>query len=179
MSDEFVLQIQTIRQQARKHLDQGPITSDYGADRGRVIEVLNEVLASEIVCVLRYLRHYYMADGIDGESVKAEFLEHANDERDHADRAAKRIVQLGGEPDLNPNVLAKRSHTEYKEGGTLAEMIEEDLVAERIAVASYQEIIRWLGDGDPTSRRIMEGLLSDEEKHADDLRSLLVRIRRN
>jgi bacterioferritin len=179
MSDEFVLQIQTIREQARKHLDQGPITSDYGADRGRVIEVLNEVLATEIVCVLRYLRHYYMADGIDGESVKAEFLEHANDERDHADRAAKRIVQLGGEPDLNPNVLAKRSHTEYTEGRTLAEMIEEDLVAERIAVASYQEIIRWLGDGDPTSRRIMEGLLSDEEEHADDLRSLLVRIRRN
>lgn len=176
MTDEFVLQIETIREQARKHIDQGPITSDYGADRERVIKVFNEVLATEIVCVLRYMRHFYMADGIDGESVKAEFLEHANDERDHADRAAKRIVQLGGEPDLNPAVLAKRSHTEYSEGQTLAQMIEEDLVAERIAVASYQEIIRWLGDGDPTSRRVMEGLLADEEEHADDLRSLLARV---
>jgi bacterioferritin len=179
MSDDFVLQIKTIREQARKHLDQGPITSEYGADRDRVIKVFNEVLATEIVCVLRYMRHYYMADGIDGESVKQEFLGHANDERDHADRAAKRIVQLGGEPDLNPAVLAKRSHTEYAEGHTLTEMLEEDLVAERIAVASYQEIIRWLGDGDPTSRRVMEGLLSDEEEHADDLRSLLARISRS
>lgn len=178
MPDDFVLQIETIRKQARQHIDQGPITSEYGADRTRVIKVLNEVLATEIVCVLRYMRHYYMADGIEGESVKAEFLEHANDERDHADRAAKRIVQLGGEPDLNPTVLAKRSHTEYAEGNTLAEMIEEDLVAERIAVASYQEIIRWLGDGDPTSRRVMEGLLADEEDHADDLRSLMARVSR-
>ncbi|HEY6538471.1 MAG TPA: ferritin-like domain-containing protein, partial [Candidatus Dormibacteraeota bacterium] len=142
----------------------------------RVIKVLNEVLATEIVCVLRYMRHYYMAEGIDGETVKAEFLEHANDERGHADLAATRIVQLGGEPDLNPEILGKRSHTEYAEGTTLAEMIKEDLVAERIAVASYQEIIRWLGDGDPTTRRVMEGLLADEEDHADDLRSLLAKV---
>ena len=173
MSNDFVMRIDTIRKQARQHIDQGPITSSYGADRERVIKVLNEVLATEIVCVLRYMRHYYVADGLQAEPVKQEFLEHANSERDHADRAAKRIVQLGGEPDLNPAVLAQRSHTEYAVGQSLADMIKEDLVAERIAVASYQEIVRWLGDGDPTSRRMMEGLLADEEEHADDLRSLL------
>ncbi|MGH7640604.1 MAG: ferritin-like domain-containing protein [Candidatus Dormibacteria bacterium] len=176
MSADFVLQIESIRDQARHHIEDGPITDSYGADRDRVVKVLNEVLATEIVCVLRYMRHYYAADGIDGEAVKAEFLEHANEERDHADRAAKRIVQLGGEPDLNPAVLAKRSHTEYAEGTTLADMIQEDLVAERIAIASYQEIVRWLGDGDPTTRRVMEGLLADEEEHADDLRDLLARV---
>jgi bacterioferritin len=176
MSGDFVLQIDTIREQARVHMDQGPITSAYGADRERVIKVLNEVLATEIVCVLRYMRHYYMADGIQGETVKAEFLENANEERSHADRAARRIVQLGGEPDLNPAVLAKRSHTEYAEGQSLMDMMEEDLVAERIAIASYQEIVRWLGDADPTTRRVMEGLLADEEEHADELRSLMAKI---
>jgi bacterioferritin len=176
MKGDFVMRIETIRKQARQHIDQGPITSAYGADKDRVIQVLNEVLATELVCVLRYLRHYYMAEGIDGDSVKATFLEHANEERDHADQAATRIVQLGGEPDLNPEVLGKRSHTEYQEGATLVDMIKEDLVAERIAVASYQEIIRWLGDGDPTTRRVMEGLLADEEEHADDLRSLLAKM---
>ncbi|MGH7665751.1 MAG: ferritin-like domain-containing protein [Candidatus Dormibacteria bacterium] len=178
MSGDFVLQIETIRSQAREHIEEGPITSAYGADRVRVVQVLNEVLATEIVCVLRYMRHYYMAEGIDGEAVKREFLEHANEERDHADRAATRIVQLGGEPDLNPAVLAKRSHTQYTEGNSLVDMIKEDLVAERIAVATYQEIIRWLGDGDPTTRRVMEGLLADEEEHADDLRDLLARVPR-
>jgi len=176
MSGDFVLQIDTIREQARVHMDQGPITSAYGADRDRVIKVLNEVLATEIVCVLRYMRHYYVAEGIDGETVKDEFLENANEERSHADRAARRIVQLGGEPDLNPAVLAKRSHTEYAEGQSLMDMMKEDLVAERIAIASYQEIIRWLGEADPTTRRVMEGLLSDEEEHADELRSLMAKI---
>ncbi|MGH7643117.1 MAG: ferritin-like domain-containing protein [Candidatus Dormibacteria bacterium] len=178
MAGDFVLRIEAIRKQARQHIDQGPITEDYGQDRDRVVNVLNEVLATEIVCILRYMRHYYVADGIDGESVKDEFLEHAREEADHADRAAKRIVQLGGEPDLNPAILAKRSHTEYAEGGGLAGMLEEDLVAERIAVASYREIVRWLGDGDPTTRVVMEGLLADEEEHADDLRSLLARVDR-
>ncbi len=176
MPGDFSLQIDTIRKQAREHIEQGPITSDYGQDKERVVKVLNEVLATEIVCVLRYMRHYYVADGIDGESIKGEFLEHAREEADHADRAAKRIVQLGGEPDLNPKVLAKRSHTEYTEGRNLTTMLQEDLVAERIAVSSYREIVRWLGDGDPTSRRVMEGLLADEEEHADDLRSLLARV---
>ncbi|MGC1185398.1 MAG: ferritin-like domain-containing protein, partial [Candidatus Dormiibacterota bacterium] len=173
MKGDFVMRIETVRKQAREHIDEGPITSSYGADKERVIKVLNEVLATELVCVLRYLRHYYMAEGIDGDSVKATFLEYSNEERDHADRAATRIVQLGGEPDFNPDVLGKRAHTQYKQGTSLVDMIKEDLVAERIAISSYQEIVRWLGDGDPTTRRVIEGLLADEEEHADDLRSLL------
>ncbi|MGC1185680.1 MAG: ferritin-like domain-containing protein, partial [Candidatus Dormiibacterota bacterium] len=173
MKSDFVMRIETVRKQAREHIDEGPITSSYGADKERVIKVLNDVLATELVCVLRYLRHYYMAEGIDGDSVKATFLEYSNEERDHADRAATRIVQLGGEPDFNPDVLGKRAHTQYKQGTSLVDMIKEDLVAERIAISSYQEIVRWLGDGDPTTRRVIEGLLADEEEHADDLRSLL------
>jgi bacterioferritin len=136
MGGDFVLGIETIPRQAREHIDEGPITSSYGADRDRVIKVLNEVLATELVCVLRNMRHDYRAEGIDrGGSVKAEFLEHANEERDHADRAAIRIVQLGGQPNLNPALLAKRSHIEYAEGQSLVDMIKEDLIAERIAVA--------------------------------------------
>lgn len=176
MSGEFVMRIETIRKQAREHIDEGPITSSYGADKERVIKVLNEVLATELVCVLRYMRHYYMAEGIDGDSVKATFLEYSNEERNHADQVATRIVQLGGEPDFNPEVLGKRSHTQYKQGTSLTDMIKEDLVAERIAVSSYQEIIRWLANGDPTTRRVMEGLLAEEEEHADDLRSLLAKM---
>jgi bacterioferritin len=170
------MRIETIRKQAREHIDEGPITSSYGADKERVIKVLNEVLATELVCVLRYMRHYYMAEGIDGDSVKATFLEYSNEERNHADQVATRIVQLGGEPDFNPEVLGKRSHTQYKQGTSLTDMIKEDLVAERIAVSSYQEIIRWLANGDPTTRRVMEGLLAEEEEHADDLRSLLAKM---
>lgn len=173
MPDDFVVQLDTIRRQAREHIDRGPVTEDYGADLKRVLQVLNEVLATELVCVLRYMRHYYVADGTDGEMIKGKFLEYANEERDHSDRVARRIVQLGGEPDLNPDILSKRSHTDYVEGNSLVEMLKEDLVAERIAVASYQEIIAWLEHGDPTTRRVMEGLLADEEEHADDLRSLL------
>jgi bacterioferritin len=176
MSGEFVMRIETIRKQAREHIDEGPITSSYGANKERVIKVLNEVLATELVCVLRYLRHYYMAEGIDGDSVKATFLDYSNEERNHADLVATRIVQLGGEPDFNPEVLGKRSHTQYKQGTSLTDMIKEDLVAERIAVSSYQEIIRWLANGDPTTRRVMEGLLAEEEEHADDLRSLLAKM---
>ena len=174
--NEFALDLDKIRAQARAHIDEGPVTDAYGTDANRVIEVLNEVLATELVCVLRYKRHYFTAQGMHGPTIAAEFLEHANDEQRHADLAAERITQLGGEPDLNPAVLATRSHTEYAPGKDLADMIREDLVAERIAIITYAEIVRWLGDADPTTRRLMEQLLAEEEEHADDLRNLLARI---
>jgi len=174
--NEFALDLQRIREQARAHIDQGAVTDAYGADREQVIRVLNEVLATELVCVLRYKRHYYMAEGVHGPAVAAEFLEHANDEQRHADLAAQRITQLGGAPDLNPAVLAERSHTEYAPGSSITDMLREDLVAERIAIASYAEIARWLGEGDPTTRRLVEQLLAEEEEHADDLNSLLSRL---
>ena len=173
---EFLTDVETLRKQARQHMDQGPITEAYGADRPRVIAVLNEVLATELVCVLRYKRHYYMAQGISSDSVKAEFLQHANEEQQHADWVAERITQLGGEPDFNPDGLASRSHSEYVEGDDLASMIREDLVAERIAIESYSEIIRWLGEDDPTTRKLMEDVLKKEEEHANDMADLLARI---
>jgi bacterioferritin len=169
----FVSDIKKIRERARRHMDQGPVTESYKADLSKVIQVLNQVLATEIVCVLRYRRHYFMAQGIDAEPVAQEFLQHANDEQQHADWVAKRIVQLGGEPDFNPEGLATRSHAEYVEGNSLIEMIQEDLVAERIAIESYTEIIRWLGNDDPTSRKLIEDILKMEEEHADDLANLL------
>jgi bacterioferritin len=174
--NEFALDLDRIRTQAREQIDAGPVTDAYGADTKRVIDVLNEVLATELVCVLRYKRHYYTAQGVHGPAVAAEFLEHANDEQRHADLAAERIAQLGGQPDFNPAVLAQRSHTEYTAGTDIADMLREDLVAERIAIASYTEIARWLGDADPTTRRLIEQLLAEEEEHADDLRSLLARV---
>ncbi len=149
------------------------MTSDYKADRGTVVKVLNEALATEIVCVLRYKRHQFMAKGIHARSVATEFAEHAAEEQAHADRIATRIVQLGGEPDYSPASLVLRSHTEYAEGGDLVGMIEEDLVAERIAIESYGEIIRYVGVGDPTTRRVFESILEKEEEHAEDLSSLL------
>src|ERR1700686_1362066 len=169
----FVTDIQELRRRALQHMEQGAVTSGYSADRETVIRILNEVLATEIVCVLRYKRHYYMASGIHAQSVAQEFLEHANEEQGHADLAAERIVQLGGAPNLNPEGLATRSHSQYIEGTSLLEMIREDLVAERIAVESYNEIIRYLGDDDPTPRRAMEKILSKEEEHADDMKKLL------
>ena len=174
--NEFALDLDRIRAAARGEMDKGPVTETYGADVGQVIDVLNEVLATELVCVLRYKRHYFTAVGVHGPTVAAEFLEHANDEQRHADLAAERIVQLGGEPDFSPAVLVERSHTEYVPGSGLRDMIEEDLVAERIAISTYTEIARWLADGDPTTRRVIEQLLSEEEEHADDLRSLLDRL---
>jgi bacterioferritin len=174
--NEFALDLGKIREQARVHLDQGPVTEAYGSDLPRVLDVLNEVLATELVCVLRYKRHYFMAQGMHGPTVAAELKEHADDEQRHADLAAERITQLGGEPDMNPAILATRSHTEYATGKTLVDMLNEDLVAERIAIATYAEIARWLGEGDPTTRRLMEQLLSEEEEHADDLRNLLTRL---
>jgi len=170
---DFLTDVATLRKQARLHMDQGPITEAYGADRERVIAVLNEVLATELVCVLRYKRHYYMAHGINSGPVAAEFLQHANEEQGHADIVAARIVQLQGEPDLNPDTLSTRSHAEYAHSTDLMEMIREDLVAERVAIASYQEIVRWLSTSDPTTRRMIEDILSVEEEHADDLLNLL------
>lgn len=169
----FQSDIEAIRKRARSHMHDGAVTDAYKADRERVIEVLNEVLATEIVCVLRYKNHYYMASGIHGEQVAQEFLTHANEEQAHADRVAERITVLGGRPNLNPEGLATRSHAEYAEGETLKEMLEENLVAERIAIETYSEIIRWLGDDDPTTRRMIEVILEEEEHHADDMASLL------
>jgi len=169
----FLTDIKTLRERARKHIEKGAVTEGYRADRETVVKLLNEALATEIVCVLRYKRHYFMATGIHAESVAAEFLEHANDEQGHADQIAARIVQLGGAPNFNPEGLLTRSHAEYVEGETLQDMIKEDLVAERIAIDSYRDMINYFGNDDPTSRRLMESILAVEEEHADDLVNLL------
>lgn len=173
MSGAFLSDIQTIRKRAREHIAQGAVTPGYTADRDTVVRLLNEALATEIVCTLRYKRHYFMAKGIHAEGVAAEFLEHAQDEQQHADRIAERITQLGGAPDFSPDGLASRSHAEYVEGDTLEDMIKEDLVAERIAIDSYKEMVLYLGDDDPTSRRMLEDILATEEEHADDMANLL------
>jgi bacterioferritin len=173
---DFLSDIGNIRKRAREHMSDGAITDGYKADRDQVVKLLNDVLATELVCVLRYKRHYYMAEGFDSEAIKAEFLEHAKEEQTHADMVAERITQLGGEPDFNPKTLLTRSHSEYVEGKTLRAMVEEDLVAERIAVETYSEIARWLGTDDPTSRRVIEQILEKEEEHAEDLVTLLGRM---
>lgn len=172
MSD-FLTDIKTLRDRARANIEQGPVTDSYGADRERVIAVMNESLATEIVCYLRYKRHFFMASGVDSGGAAAEFLEHANQELQHADMLAARITQLQGEPNFSPKGLAERSHAEYVEGDSLQDMIKEDLVAERIAIESYGEIIRWLGNDDSTTRRLFEEILAVEEEHADDLLDLL------
>jgi len=169
----FLTDIKTLRERARKHIENGAVTEGYSADRDTVVKLLNEALATEIVCVLRYKRHYFMASGINAEGVAAEFLQHANEEQGHADLIAQRIVQLGGAPNFSPEGLQSRSHAEYVEGDTLLDMIKEDLVAERIAIDSYREMINYLGNNDPTTRRMLEGILAMEEEHADDLVSLL------
>jgi len=169
----FLTDIKTLRERARKHIENGAVTEGYSADRETVVKLLNEALATEIVCVLRYKRHYFMASGIHADGVAAEFLEHANDEQGHADQIAQRIVQLQGEPNFNPEGLLMRSHAEYVEGTSLTEMIKEDLVAERIAIDSYREMINYFGNDDPTSRNMLEGILAVEEEHADDLVNLL------
>ena len=174
MADKpFLTDIKTLRDRARKHIENGAVTEGYSADRETVIKLLNEALATEIVCVLRYRRHYFMATGINAESVAAEFLQHSNEEQGHADEIAQRIVQLKGEPNFNPDGLLTRSHAEYQEGTSLVDMIKEDLVAERIAIDSYREMITYFGNDDPTSRRMLEGILAMEEEHADDLVNLL------
>jgi bacterioferritin len=169
----FLTDIKTLRERARQHIENGAITEGYTADRDTVVKLLNEALATEIICVLRYKRHYFMATGINAESVAAEFLQHANEEQGHADQIAQRIVQLGGEPNFNPDGLSTRSHAEYVEGNSLVDMIKEDLVAERIAIDSYREMINYVNTDDPTTRRMLEGILAMEEEHADDLVSLL------
>jgi len=174
--DHFVSDLKKIRERARLHMESGAVTDGYKADREQVVAVLNDVLATEIVCVLRYKRHYFMARGIHAEPVKAEFLQHANEEQQHADWVAERITQLNGAPNFNPEGLASRSHSEYQEGASLVEMIKEDLVAERIAIQSYAEIVRWLGEYDPTTRRLVEEILKMEEEHADDLANMLTKV---
>ena len=173
---DFVSDVAAIRRRARQHIEKGPVTEGYKADLRRVIEVLNEVLATEIVCVLRYKRHYFTADGINAQPVAQEFVQHANEEQQHADWVAQRIVQLGGSPNLNPEGLAARSHSQYDEKASLLDMIREDLVAERIAIESYADIARWLGNDDPTTRVLIENILKMEEEHADDLRTLLATL---
>lgn len=165
--------IPTLRARARQHIEQGAVTAGYAAERESVIKLLNEALATEIVCVLRYKRHYFMAAGIHAAPVAAEFLEHANEEMLHADSLAKRIVELRGEPNFSPDGLSGRSHAEYVEGATLKEMIKEDLIAERIAIESYREMIAYLGSQDPTTQRLLKEILASEEEHAEDLSSLL------
>ena len=171
--NEFLSDVETLRRNAREHIERGPITDAYGADRERVISVLNEALATELVCVLRYKRHYFTAEGQNASAVAAEFLQHATEEQGHADQIASRITQLQGEPDFNPATLLARSHAEYDASMKLEDMLREDLVAERVAIASYSEIIRWLDEGDPTTRNMLEGILAVEEEHADDLLKLL------
>ena len=165
----FVADMKAIRERARKNIESGAVTGNYQADRESVIKVLNDALATEIVCVLRYRRHYFMASGINADSVAAEFLQHSNDEQGHADQIAQRIVQLGGEPNFNPEGLLTRSHAEYVEGETLTDMIKEDLVAERIAIEFYTEFVRWIGTDDLSTRKMMTEILAVEEQHADDM----------
>jgi bacterioferritin len=165
--------VTTLRERARQHVENGAVTEGYDADRETILRLLNESLATEWVCVLRYKRHYYMAKGVKAQVAAAEFLEHANQEASHADLLAERIVQLGGEPELNPDLLTKNSHAQYVAGKTLKEMVTEDLIAERIAVDSYREIIQYIGDKDPTTRRIFEEILAQEEEHADDMADIL------
>lgn len=169
----FLSDVAELRRRARQHMEKGPITESYKGDVKQVVDILNQALATEIVCVLRYKRHFYMARGINKDSVASEFLQHANEEQGHADLIAERITQLGGAPDFNPKGLVTRSHSEYVEGDTLVDMIKENLVAERIAIESYTEIIRYFGDKDPTSRRLMEQILAVEEEHANDMADLL------
>lgn len=169
----FLADVEAIRSRARNFIQEGSVTGGYKADRETVIRILNEALATEIVCVLRYKRHYFMATGIHADAVAAEFLEHAGEEQQHADQIAERIVQLGGQPNLNPEGLLSRSHSEYVEGTDLLDMVREDLVAERVAIETYSEIIRYIGDDDITTRRMLEEILATEEEHADDLVNFL------
>ena len=176
MKKPFQTDIETIQKRAREKILDGAVTDAYLADRNLVVEVLNDVLATEIVCVLRYRNHYFTASGINAGPVATEFLEHANEEQMHADWVAERITQLGGSPNFNPDGLISRSHAQYSEGETLQEMIEEDLVAERVAIETYSEVIRWLENDDPTTRRMIEDILKMEEQHADELASLLATL---
>jgi bacterioferritin len=175
MANQFEIDVKRIREEARAHMGEGPVTESYGGDQKRIIDVLNDVVATEVVCFLRYSQNAIAAVGIDRAQVAAEFREHATEEMQHGLRAAERVSQLGGQPDFDPATLATRSHTEYvaPDESDLKRMLEENLVAERIVITSYQEIIRWIGESDPTTRRLMESILEEEEEHADDLTDLL------
>lgn len=174
MTDKpFLTDVTELRRRARQHIEDGAVTEGYRGNRETVIKLLNEALATEIVCVLRYKRHYFMAQGISSDPIAAEFLQHANEEQGHADQICGRIVQLGGAPNLSPDGMLSRSHSEYVEGQTLLDMIKEDLVAERVAIDSYTEMIHYVGENDITTRRMLEGILAVEEEHADDLSSFL------
>ncbi|MDI1253240.1 ferritin-like domain-containing protein [Thermomonas sp.] len=172
-SDNAFTPTSTLRANARKNAEQGAVTQSYDADRKVVLEKLNEALATEWVCVLRYYRHYFMAEGMLSDAVKAEFLEHAQQEQAHANKIAERIVQLGGEPDLDPDTLTKRAHAEYKPGKDLRNMVKENLVAERIAIDSYRELINYIGDKDTTTKRMLMDIMAQEEEHADDMADML------
>lgn len=172
----FLTDIETIRQRARQEIQEGAVTQDYQLDKDQVCRILNEALATEIVCVLRYRFHYFMATGIHKDGAAAEFLEHSNEEQRHADMLCERIKQLGGKPEMNPAVIANRSHSEYVEGNSLEDMLKEDLVAERIAIQTYREMVQFFGEKDPTSRRMMEEILAVEEEHADDIADLLFAV---
>jgi bacterioferritin len=174
--ETFLTDVKVLRDRAREQIEKGPVTAAYTADRERVLGVLNDALATEIVCTLRYKQHYHAATGLNAGPVAAEFLEHAGEEQEHADRLAARISQLGGIPDLNPDTLTGRSHSEYVTAPDLIEMIRENLIAERIAIASYTEIITWLSDSDITTRRLFEDILSVEEEHAEDMLNYLQRM---
>lgn len=173
---DFAANIEEIRKRARRHIEEGPFTEDYRLDRDQAVRILNDALATEYMCVLRYRFHYFMATGIHSIAVAKEFFQHAQEEQGHADQLAERIKQLGGKPELHPSVIAERSHSEYREGTSLADMIREDLIAERIAIETYREIVRYFGDKDPTSRVMMEGILAKEEEHADELADLLFAV---
>ena len=173
MTEANLTDVATLRSRARQNVENGAVTEGYDADREEIIRLLNASLATELVCVLRYKRHYFMASGIKAAVAAQEFLEHATQEAEHADKLAERIVQLGGEPEFNPDLLSKNSHAQYVAGNSLKEMVYEDLVAERIAVDSYREIIQYIGDKDPTTRRIFEDILAQEEEHADDMADIL------
>jgi bacterioferritin len=173
---DFVNNLQEIRKRAREHIQEGAVTEGYRANREVVIKILNEALATEIICVLRYKRHFYMAQGIDASNAAQEFLQHATEEQGHADEISLRITQLGGAPDYSPVRLVDRSHSEYVEGNGLIEMIREDLVAERIAIDSYTDMIRYVGDDDVTTRRMLENILGVEEEHANDMATLLEKM---
>ena len=175
----FVTDVKTLRKRARQHIEEGAVTAGYAGDTATAVKVLNDALATEIVCVLRYKRHYFMARGIHAGPVAAEFQEHANEEQQHADRIAERIVQLGGEPNFSPEGLQSRSHSEYVEGKDLVDMIKEDLVAERIAIDSYREIAAYFAPFDTTTKRMIEEIQAVEEEHADDLSELLKNLPRH
>jgi len=178
-SSAFMTDIQELRRRARQHVEEGAVTESYQGDKETIIKLLNDSLATELVCVLRYKRHYYMAQGIHAKPVAAEFAEHAAEEQAHADSLAERIKQLGGKPDFNPETLTLRSHAEYVEGNSLLDMVKEDLIAERIAIDSYKEIAQYIGDKDSTTRRLIESILAKEEEHADDMADILTALNPN